>query len=93
MHHSIIQLNPINGMILKIPPGVGHAFLALENDTIINYIINGDFKSEMEFSINPFANAFAIDWPINGHVIISEKDSTKKDLSDLIDLINFIPNP
>jgi dTDP-4-dehydrorhamnose 3,5-epimerase len=58
---------------LYISAGLGHGFMALEDDSCIAYLLSSRYQPSLEHGINPFDSDLAIDWPI-GDYIVSEKD-------------------
>jgi dTDP-4-dehydrorhamnose 3,5-epimerase len=46
-------LSAENGQSLLISEGIGHAFLALENETVANYLCTSEFNPAADKSINP----------------------------------------
>jgi dTDP-4-dehydrorhamnose 3,5-epimerase len=46
-------LSAENGQSLLISEGIGHAFLALQNDTVANYLCSSEFNSLADKTINP----------------------------------------
>jgi dTDP-4-dehydrorhamnose 3,5-epimerase len=43
--------------------GLGHAFMALEDDTVVSYLCSASYNPEREHGINPLDEELAIDWP------------------------------
>lgn len=78
--HEHLYLVP--GISVYIPPGFGHGFQALENNTIIHYKYTQKYNPEGEYHVNPFDKQINIDWPIADH-IISERDLALPYLSDM----------
>lgn len=66
-------LTPSNGMSLIIPEGFGHAFITLEPNSTVVYLVNSIYSPNHECGIlynDPLLN---INWPIQP-TVISEKD-------------------
>ena len=53
--------------MLWVPPGFGHGFLSLEDDTEFLYRCTGFYAPEHERSLAWNDAALAIDWPLAGH--------------------------
>lgn len=62
-------LSAENGKQMLTPAGYAHGFQALEDDTIVCYLMDGVHNPEGDYGCNPMV----IDWPIKDFVI-SEKD-------------------
>ena len=69
-----VKLNPKSKHALYIPKGCAHAFLSLKENSIVSYLIDGEFKKNYSSSFfwrDPMLN---INWPID-NPILSEKDA------------------
>jgi dTDP-4-dehydrorhamnose 3,5-epimerase len=55
-------LSSENGKCVLIPRGVGHAFLALEDGTVVNYLCSAEFEPSVDEVLNPFSPNLAIDF-------------------------------
>ena len=64
---------------LFIEEGLGHAFVALEDNTIVNYYVSESYNPVRENGINPFDKTLNINWP-KIDLILSEKDKRSKSL-------------
>ena len=60
--------------MLYIPEGFAHGFLALEDDTTIQYKCSNFYNKECDASIIWNDSTINIDWGIDYEPIISEKD-------------------
>jgi dTDP-4-dehydrorhamnose 3,5-epimerase len=49
-----------------LPEGLGHAFLALADDTVVSYLCSAPYTPGREHSIHPLDPAIGIDWPTTG---------------------------
>ena len=74
---------------IYLPEGIGHAFLALDDDTTMLYLCSTPYTPEREFDINPFDHALSIAWPTmdrHGRPLqytLSEKDRRAPDLAEV----------
>lgn len=73
-----VLLTPENGQMLYVPRGFAHGFVALENDTVFQYLVDNVWNKESEAGIiwnDPDIN---IDWQFDKYgienPIFSEKD-------------------
>ena len=75
-NHQVIELSEVNGSAIYIGEGLGHGFIALEEKTVVSYLISSPFSMHEEFEINPLDTALAINWgmPIE-QLKLSKKDS------------------
>ena len=64
-----------------IEEGLAHAFVALEDETVVTYLVNENFNPEREKGINPFDKELAINWP-KIDLLLSEKDKSAISLQE-----------
>lgn len=77
-----VELKGVSGKAVFIGKGLGHGFLALENDTAVAYLVSTPFSAKDEFEINPLDFEIAINWKVNSaSLAISEKDQVAPTLS------------
>ena len=71
--HLEVELAENLGKCVYISCGLGHGFQALEDDSVITYLLDKEFSPNEEFGINPVDPNLSIKWPLlDFH--ISEKD-------------------
>ena len=68
-----IELNENSATAIFIEEGLAHAFVALENQTVVTYYVTEKYNPEREKGINPFDKTLNILWP-EIDLILSEKD-------------------
>jgi dTDP-4-dehydrorhamnose 3,5-epimerase len=74
-----------------LPEGLGHAFLALEDHTVVNYLCSAPFAPGREHGIHPLDPEIGIDWPTTARdgspltAILSPKDDAAPSLADVRD--------
>jgi dTDP-4-dehydrorhamnose 3,5-epimerase len=66
-----------------ISEGLGHAFLALEDDTVISYLLSSPYSPKDEFGVNPLDKKLAIAWP-DVPLILSDKDASAPTLNQFL---------
>jgi dTDP-4-dehydrorhamnose 3,5-epimerase len=76
---TAIELNAERGDALYISEGLGHGFVALENNSTIVYLLTSRYSPAEEYEINPFDLDLKIEWPLK-NVILSNKDSAAPSL-------------
>jgi len=72
-----IEISAENGKSVLIQEGLGHAFLALEDDTVVNYLCSEPYSPNTERSISPLDEDFGIPFDSKWHVgqiQLSDKD-------------------
>lgn len=60
---------------LYVPEGIGHGFVALEDDTSMSYLCSTGYNPGREHGITPMDPALALPWPAEIEPILSEKDT------------------
>ena len=68
-----IELNENSASAVFIEEGLAHAFVALENQTVVTYFVTEKYNPEREKGINPFDKTLNVKWP-DIELIHSEKD-------------------
>jgi dTDP-4-dehydrorhamnose 3,5-epimerase len=66
-----------------IEEGLGHAFLSLENDTVVNYLCSEVFSPSTERAINPLDEKIGIPFALKlpgSNLLLSRKDETSPSL-------------
>ncbi len=76
-----VELSEENKLILWIPPGFAHGFIALEDDTEVVYKVTKEYSPEFERGIIWNDPYIGIKWPIE-NPILSEKDKNLPLLKD-----------
>jgi dTDP-4-dehydrorhamnose 3,5-epimerase len=70
-----IELKGDSGKAVLISEGLGHGFLALDDNTAVAYLVSTPFSPTDEFEINPLDEKIGIKWGIDlGSLKISDKD-------------------
>jgi dTDP-4-dehydrorhamnose 3,5-epimerase len=72
-----------SGTSVLISEGLGHGFIALEDNTAVAYLVSTPFSPNHEFEINPLDEKIAIEWgmPLND-LKISVKDKIAPTLQE-----------
>ena len=79
-----IELDEKSASAIFIEEGLAHAFVALENNTIVTYYVSEKYNPEREKGINPFDKTLNILWP-EIDLILSEKDKAAISLKQATD--------
>ena len=78
-----IELNGDSGQSVYISEGLGHGFLALQDNTAVAYLVSSPFSQTDEFEINPLDEKIGINWGINSNDLkISDKDMNAPTLKE-----------
>jgi dTDP-4-dehydrorhamnose 3,5-epimerase len=78
-----VELKRDSGNAVFISEGLGHGFLALEDNTAVAYLVSTPFSPTDEFEINPLDEKIGIKWGIDlSSLKISEKDKIAPTLAE-----------
>ena len=78
-----VELRGDSGKAVFISEGLGHGFLALEENTAVAYLVSTPYSPDHEFEINPLDLSINIIWRMNPNALkVSEKDKRAPDLLD-----------
>lgn len=77
-----IELKGESGDAIFISEGLGHAFISLENNSCIAYLLTSPYSPADELEINPLDPDLAIAWPIE-NVFLSNKDASAPSFREL----------
>lgn len=64
-----------------VAEGIGHAFVALADDTVVAYLCSTSYNPNAEHCINPHDPDLALPWPSDLDPILSEKDAAAPTLA------------
>ena len=79
-----INLKSGSGKSILIAGNLGHAFVALKEDSHVNYLLDSEYAPEFEYQINPFDETLKIEWP-GGNYLLSDKDKSAPSLLELLE--------
>ena len=69
-----VELSEDNHRALWIPPGFAHGFQALEDGTVVLYLVTKEYSPQHERCVRWDDPEIGIPWPIREGVVLSEKD-------------------
>ena len=70
-----VELSGNSGKALLLSEGLGHAFLVLEDNSAVAYLVSTPFSPTDEFEINPLDEKIGINWGMSlSNLRISDKD-------------------
>ena len=70
-----VEIKGDSGKAVLIGDGLGHGFLALENNTAVAYLVTTPYSPSYEFEINPLDKNIGIKWGMD----LSSLNFSKKD--------------
>jgi dTDP-4-dehydrorhamnose 3,5-epimerase len=78
-----VELSGDLGKAVLISEGLGHGFLALEDNSAVAYLVSTPFSPTDEFEINPLDEKIGIKWGMNvSELKISDKDKNAPTLAE-----------
>lgn len=73
-----------SGTSVFVGKGLGHGFIATENDSIVSYLLSSPYSPSDEFEINPLDQELGINWQTDligeTNVVLSPKDANAPSL-------------
>jgi dTDP-4-dehydrorhamnose 3,5-epimerase len=80
--HDANLLDASSGQFVYIAEGLGHAFLALADDTCVGYLCSNHFVPGTQVDVNPLDPDLGLDWSMTGGDLnLSEKDAAAPSLA------------
>jgi dTDP-4-dehydrorhamnose 3,5-epimerase len=86
---QMIELNEKSTKAIFIEEGLAHAFVAMQDKTLVTYYVNQTYNPDKEKGINPFDKELNITWP-NLDLKLSAKDEKEISLKEAKNL-NLLP--
>jgi dTDP-4-dehydrorhamnose 3,5-epimerase len=78
-----VLLDTVDRRAVYLAEGLGHAFLALEDDTTVSYLVSSTFDPQREHGISPLDPALGLELPISiDELIVSDKDRDAPTLAE-----------
>jgi len=77
-----VVLDPVDFRAMYIPEGVGHAFVALEDETVISYFCSTPYNPPAEHGISPMDPEIGLPWPTDVALLLSDKDTSAPSLAE-----------
>ncbi|MFF4141479.1 dTDP-4-dehydrorhamnose 3,5-epimerase [Streptomyces sp. NPDC001698] len=77
-----VRLDDTTHRSVYLSEGLGHAFMALEDNSTVVYLCSQGYAPQREYGINPLDPRLAIAWPEGVAVRLSEKDTAAPTLDE-----------
>jgi len=77
-----VVLDSTDFRALYLAEGLGHAFIALTDNTMMSYLCTTGYNPTGEHGINPMDPALALPWPSDIEPILSDKDLNAPTLAE-----------
>lgn len=85
-----VVLDDVDRVALYLSEGLGHAFMALADDTVVNYLCSAPYAPGREHAVHPLDPRIGITWPTEGRdgiplsPTLSPKDAQAPSLAELV---------
>ncbi|MEU5262974.1 dTDP-4-dehydrorhamnose 3,5-epimerase family protein [Amycolatopsis sp. NPDC021455] len=80
-----LRLDSTEYRAVYLAEGLGHAFIALEDDTVMSYLCSEPYAPTAEHGINPLDPALDLPWPTGIEPVLSDKDRAAPTLAEARD--------
>jgi dTDP-4-dehydrorhamnose 3,5-epimerase len=80
-----VRIDATEFKAVYLAEGLGHGFVALEDDTALSYLCSEPYNPTGEHGISPLDPALDLPWPTDLEHILSEKDRTAPTLAEALE--------
>jgi dTDP-4-dehydrorhamnose 3,5-epimerase/epimerase EvaD len=82
-----VELESREFRAVYLPVGVGHAFLALADQTVMSYMVSTAYQPELEMSIDALDPELNLPWPSDIDLIRIDRDISAPRLADALPVL------
>lgn len=81
-----VELSSANRHAVFVPEGFGHAFVALDDDTVVSYLVSDVFRPEKEHGVHPLDAQLGLDLAgrVDAELRFSPKDEAAPTLAEAL---------
>lgn len=79
---DLVRLDAVDFKAVYLAEGLGHGFVALEDDTAMSYLCSEGYSPTAEHGITPLDPGLDLPWPSELELILSEKDRVAPTLAE-----------
>lgn len=83
--YDVVELGREDSPALYFPLGVGHLFVALEDHTVMNYLLSLEYRPENELALDPFDPRLALPIPGGIEPVLSPRDQAAPSVDEALD--------
>jgi dTDP-4-dehydrorhamnose 3,5-epimerase len=80
--HDRVRMDSSNRHCVYIAEGLGHAFMALTDDTVVMYLCSEPYAPTREHGVHPLDPDLGIEWPTGISPVLSPKDDAAPSLTE-----------
>lgn len=77
-----VRLDSQDYRAVYLPEGLGHAFVALTDDTVMAYLCSAAYNPGAERGVHPLDERLALPWPTDIEPVLSDKDAQAPTLGE-----------
>ncbi|PPK69866.1 dTDP-4-dehydrorhamnose 3,5-epimerase [Actinokineospora auranticolor] len=81
---DVVRLDTVEFRAVYVAEGVGHGFVALEDDTVVSYLCSTGYNPAAEHGINPMDPDIALPWADGLEPLLSDKDKAAPSLKEAV---------
>jgi dTDP-4-dehydrorhamnose 3,5-epimerase len=82
-HWDAVRLDGTERTAVYIAEGLGHCVVALDDDTVVSYLVNQVFTPEREHGITPFDETIGLELPLpREQLVLAPKDAAAPTLAE-----------
>lgn len=82
--YEAIRLDSTGCHAVYVPEGLGHAIVALEDDTVLTYLTSTSYNPAAEHGLNPLDPALGLPMPDDLDLILSDRDRSAPTLAEAL---------
>lgn len=83
--HATVRLDDVDRRAVFIAEGLGHAFVALADDTSVTYLCSTTYDPGAEHGVSPLDPTLGLSWPVPaGELRLSPKDEAAPTLAEAL---------
>jgi dTDP-4-dehydrorhamnose 3,5-epimerase len=82
---DVVRLDDVDRRAVYLAEGLGHAFMALTDDTAVAYLCSEGYAPAREHGLNPLDAGLGISWPADVKPQLSAKDAAAPTLAEARD--------
>jgi dTDP-4-dehydrorhamnose 3,5-epimerase len=72
--YESVLLTAGDGQAMFLQTNMAHAFQALEDNTVVSYLVSSEYSPAEEKEITPLCSELAITWAVDLPIVLSDKD-------------------
>lgn len=81
--YEVVRLDAVDHRAVYLSEGLGHAFVALEDDTIVSYLCSTGYDPARERALHVYDEELGLRWPDGPEPVLSARDAAAPTLAEL----------